>query len=381
MDNEKALPAALGGSIGGTILLFCCLIAYLISQPLSFFSGLDDLLALRQEYLQSVGGSGEALAKIAIEEYEKYGGTACGSNYWPGSAENWCCDFVYWCADQLGYVGEGQIFGPRTGYCPTAISQLAAAGAMIYYPGDGTVPQAGDIIFFSTHYSRPGQASDGVSDWASHVGIVIEGTETTVTTIEGNTGGGGPSGSTISRYTYSLTGSTGGGSYILEFFRPSYPAGSLDSLFYFSIDNPDSTYSGQAMTLTQEEQSGVIRTIYFEYGISLEGSILVAQTIRDNTVYNTGDIKETVTIMYEPYGRHTYWSTRTDDLELDSQSYQNVLAAFDYVFNQGGSAVQHKIFCYYSPYGSIQTDADYQAQFLAPLEFVIQFEEGRWFSY
>ena len=380
--DSKVLPIT-AAALGGTVLLFICLVAYLITLPLSWFTADNqDLLALRQEYQGVGGGSGAALAAVAEQEYARYGGTACGSRYWPGGPEAWCCDFVYWCADQLGYVGQGQPFGTWTAYCPTAVSNLEAAGAEIYYPGDGTVPQPGDIIFFSAAYGRPGRASDGVSTDADHIGIVVEGTDSTVTVVEGNTGGGGPSASKLSRNTYSLTGPSWRSTYILSLWRPCYPRGAGgNGMFYFQISNPDPSYTGCAMDCTEIERAGVIRTLYFEYGMNLEGCILVAQSIRDNSLYNTGSIQNTITRLYQPYGTRTYWTTWTGDMDLGSQAYQNALRAFDYVFVQGGSAVQHKIFCYYTPLGSVQTDADFQRNFQLPLTFVFQLGSARFFSW
>ncbi len=227
MDGGHKALSVTAISIGGIAILFICLIAYLLTLPFSFFTtGHQDLLKLRQEYQGSTGGGGALLAAVAMEEYQHYGNTACGSRYWPNGPEDWCCYFVYWCAGQLGYVGSDGIFGSYTGYCPAAIANLHEAGAEIYYPTDGVAPQPGDIIFFSSHYGRPGRASDGISDWASHIGIVVEGTNTTVTVVEGNTGGGGPASSRLSRNTYQLTSPCWSGTYILSFWRPRYPAGS-----------------------------------------------------------------------------------------------------------------------------------------------------------
>ena len=120
MDGAGKPLTITAATFGGTILIFCCLIAYLISLPLSWFADHEDLLTLRQEYQGTVSGGGAELAAIAESEYAQYGNTSCGSRYWT-APHDWCSDFVYWCADQLGLVGSDQLFGSWTSYVPTAI--------------------------------------------------------------------------------------------------------------------------------------------------------------------------------------------------------------------------------------------------------------------
>lgn len=375
MDSTDKTLLGIGAVIGGGILIFICLIAYIITLPFSFFtSAFSDLLALRQEYL---GTSGATIAAIAEQEYDQYGDTVCGDRYWT-SPHDWCVDFVWWCADQIDLVGSGNLFGSWTSYVPTAIDQLIANGAEYYGPGDGVTPQPGDIITWWGG-GRAGRASDySPGAYGRHIAIAVEATDYSVTVVEGNAGGGGYASSKLRRNTYSLNGLSYGTSYIYLIIRPNYPAssaGGLNNPYYFVISSPDPSYVGHTVTgLTQSQIASIKNTIYGEYGTDLGGAICVAQSIRDNV-----DRSSSIT-----YSNFVTACSYNGGMTSRSESVYNttiVQQAFDYVFNQGGSAVQHPIYCFYAPTSRLQSDADYQALFLLPLEFVIQVGTARFFSW
>lgn len=374
MDGAKKPLTVTAAALGGSILVFCCLIAYLISLPLSWFADHEDLLSLRQEY-QGTGGGAE-LAAIAESEYTQYGNTACGSRYWT-APHDWCADFVYWCADQLGLVGSGQIFGAWTSYVPTAIDQLIDNGAAYFGAGDGVTPQPGDIVTWWGG-GRAGRASDySPGAHGRHIGIAVAGTEGTVTVVEGNSGGGGYNASKLRKNTYPLTSASYGTTYIYLIIRPNYPAGSgdLNSPFYFTLDQPDSSYYGHPVEgLTDKQIAAIKSTIYGEFGGDLGGSICVAQSIRDN-------VDRDPSITYDNFIEKCKYDNGQASRPASVYDTTIVRQAFDYVFNQGGSAVQHPIYCFYTPLGNVQTDADYQALFLSPLEFVYQVGTVRFFSF
>ena len=242
-----------------------------------------DMLEYSAEYagisldLGSYGGStrrrsgGGSMAQLAEQEFESYGGTACGNRYWGSRGpEAWCVDFVYWCANQLGYVGSGNIFGPQIAYVAGMASQLQTAGATFYYPGDGTVPQPGDIIMFWDTAGRPGTASDGIitDDRLCHTGIVVEGTSTTVTIVEGNCGSSNPASSVLKRNTYTFTGkcwtSSGYGDvYIAQFATPQYPStGTLDASDHGAIQDvlKDILYGGASGVMISCDFDGYVNT-------------------------------------------------------------------------------------------------------------------------
>ena len=378
MNTGSKVLAGVTGGVVGFLLFTALLIAYVISLPLSFFEDgdYDDLWNFRQEYYDSInpgGYGGAAIVEIAEREWQEYGGTACGYRYWP-SPGNWCVDFVYWCGNECGYVGDGEIFGPTARNVSAEFDHMMDAGAQIYYPGDGTIPQPGDIIAFWDDIGRPGRASDGVPLYQNllcHTGIVTEGTDTTVTIIEGNAGGGGYTNSTIKKNTYSLTGCSWGNTYICCFARPQYPytglAGSGD--YWFSSHNPgrvqmlvdeDPSYGGHPVSVTDEEMRAIVYTIYREMGTDPDGCMLIAQELRDQFDYLDyigSDYPSWPSVTWERIIRASwnpaYWTTGRN-LRLGSE-HQYAYDAFRWVFEQGNSAIPHKIF------GHMSSDIGFRA--------------------
>ena len=308
------------------------------------------------------GIGGNDIVEVAEREFRDYGGTACGSRYWP-QPEDWCVDFVMWCGNELGYVGASGIFGLGGSNVSAELDSMMGAGAEIYYPGDGTIPQPGDIIAFWDDIGRPGQASDGMPLYQgllSHTGIVTEGADTTVTIIEGNAGGGGYQNSTIRKNTYSLTGCAWGNTYIFCFVRPQYPFSGLagSGEFWFSSHNPervqmladeDPNYGGHPVTVTDEEMRAIVYTIYREMGTDPDGCMLIAQELRDQFDYLDyigSDYPSWSEVTWERIIKASwnpdYWNTGKA-LRIGSE-HQYAYDAFQWVFEQGNSAIPHKLF-------------------------------------
>lgn len=168
--------------------------------------------------------SGGSIAELAQAEYAKNGDLPCGSaywSYWNAPAENWCCDFVYYCADQLGLVGEDRPFGPYTAWVPAAWSQLEAAGAYLFTIYEDT-PQAGDIVFYyDTDYGAARILDSGSA--ACHIGIVLNFENDILRTIEGNAGNADLHHSTVRKCAYpNPYGQAWPGAAVLGFARPAY---------------------------------------------------------------------------------------------------------------------------------------------------------------
>lgn len=133
--------------------------------------------------------TGAGIVKVAIDEYESGEGyeTPMGSNrvkyndwYYgrPAYGEDypWCAVFVSWCAEQCGLLESGTF--PRTAGCANMVGYFQSKGFDFYpnlsltpFGGGSYTPVPGDIIFWS--------------GW-SHVGIIVEVTDNTIVTIEGN---------------------------------------------------------------------------------------------------------------------------------------------------------------------------------------------------
>ena len=151
--------------------------------------------------------NGSLLAKIALAEPDGVpeGGQANKYNY--GSGEPWCAYFVMYCARALG-LSTSVI--PNYPGCPALVSYYKSLNRWQDFTTKYT-PHVGDLIFYST---SPG----GV---ASHIGIVVAATETTVTTREGNTSGGA-----VATHVFNTTnesGLIGNDYYILGYAAPDYP--------------------------------------------------------------------------------------------------------------------------------------------------------------
>lgn len=123
------------------------------------------VLQMAQSQIGTVGGTKYENALLLS------GGSLCiGRGYW-------CANFVWWCFDASGF---GDVFfdGSNNVY-PHLIAE--------YYKSIGRFdnnPQVGDLAFFYWN-SLP-----GISSNITHVGIVESVTANTITTIEGNMGGG-----------------------------------------------------------------------------------------------------------------------------------------------------------------------------------------------
>ena len=130
--------------------------------------------------------------------------------------------------------------------------------------------------------------------------------------------------------------------------------------FLFSITNPDPNYCGRAVQV--EDRAVLEGLIMGEFGTSYEGAVLVAQAIRDSMVstgnYNAGRI-----------AREWGYTAR-----IHSNVNDNVKRAVAYVFDQGGSAVQHSIYYFYASH--LIYSSWHESQ-----KFIIEFGGCRFFSH
>lgn len=129
--------------------------------------------------------------------------------------------------------------------------------------------------------------------------------------------------------------------------------------FLFNITNPDPSYCGRVVQV--EDRAVLEGLIMGEFGTSYEGAVLVAQAIRDSMVstgnYNAGRI-----------AREWGYTAR-----IHSSVNDNVKRAVSYVFDQGGSAVQHSIYYFYASH--LIYSSWHESQ-----KFIIEFGGCRFFS-
>ena len=118
-------------------------------------------------------GGNQAIVEVALTQLGNEGGQPYWSWYGFEGRVEWCACFVSWCADQCGYLESGII--PKFSLCSDGVDWFTANGQ---WQSRSYEPSAGDIILFDWD-------SDGTID---HVGIVEKCENSTVYTVEGNSG-------------------------------------------------------------------------------------------------------------------------------------------------------------------------------------------------
>lgn len=107
--------------------------------------------------------------------------------------------------------------------------------------------------------------------------------------------------------------------------------------FLMSIDNPDPNYVGQAVVLTDYDRDLAERIVMGEIGsLGYNAMALVAQCIRDT--YIKGHYTNIADVLYE----NGYYGSMNI---TPSQTCKDVIR---YIFDEGGSAVQHRVQVFYA---------------------------------
>ena len=149
-------------------------------------------------HINPAGTDAEKLIQVAEHELD-WGFTEDNANnitpygQWYGmNGAAWCAMFVSYCADQAGVDAS---LVPRYAWCPFGMEKYRRAGRY-HKRNSGYIPKKGDIIFF---YSD-------AAGRVTHTGIVVDGDEDTVVTIEGNTAANAVERRTYSRNHYTIDG-------------------------------------------------------------------------------------------------------------------------------------------------------------------------------
>ena len=233
----------------------------------------------------------DLLLKFAENEANYYAenNIAGGQKYWtwaknkgystPGSAWEWCANFVSYCVIECG-LGESaeSTFGDMGGWIKSGGGYLSCTSWRTHMRGlgfaenkasSGYTPQPGDIVIYTTQGE------------CQHIGIVKETHGTTMTTIEGNTGGGKtkytslvavrdkrPISGKLSSWDgavyftppYKITGTTSSG----EVFTPgkSYNQAETEEVLY--------KFLSETMGLNNAACAGIIANIYCESHFSYD---------------------------------------------------------------------------------------------------------------
>ena len=119
----------------------------------------------------------------------------------------------------------------------------------------------------------------------------------------------------------------------------SYSAYTGDVLLY--IGNPDYSYSPSYVSLSSYDRAKLERLVMGEAGtMGFTGCALVAQSIRDAMNLSGTSSIDRIISEYQYFG--------STSIEPNS----DVLNAVSFIFDQNGSAVQHRVLCFYIGYSS-----------------------------
>ena len=113
-------------------------------------------------------------------------------------------------------------------------------------------------------------------------------------------------------------------------------------------------YTGTIIDLSEEDKNMIMHMLLHEFAVSEAGAVLVCQVLRDNMLYNSGfshnsqgycDVETVLrTSFYSEYASD-YHNCSNPNVQ-NAQLQKNAEFAYNYVFKEGKSAVQHKLMCY-----------------------------------
>lgn len=126
--------------------------------------------------------------------------------------------------------------------------------------------------------------------------------------------------------------------------------------FYFPSSKlmvaADASYTGHVVSgTTEQERNAIVYTIFCEMGADAGGSMLVAQELRDVYTYwdnsKSGDSWAMTwqNLICSNHYNPTYWYTGVG-IDPTAEVYSKAYAAYQKVFEQGQSAIQHKLFAH-----------------------------------
>lgn len=264
---------------------------------------------------------------------------------------------VDWCAIYAGWLlQEGGIDLSDYGWSasvPAWQNGLKSKG-LWHERGSTYKPKVGDIVFMNNY---------------GHVGIIIDVKGKKITTSEGNTSAGSGTGawytrSVVSEYTYNYDDS-----YINGYGEVTISSIGSDGNFNLSPTKTDSNYkamsfkSWKGRELTKQERDVLEKTVMGEYGQDYTGACLIAQCMRDALVY--GQCNSVLTLpsdmQYDGYNANN----KPNDISKN---------AIKFVFDEGGTVVQHRILVMYNY--KICTSTWHES-----LNFIVQYGDVRFFDY
>lgn len=132
-----------------------------------------------------------------------------------GSGIDWCAIFVSWCASQVNILDT---LVPRASGAGD-FARCGVARSLGKWYEAGITPLPGDIISFC--WNGLGYQPGRDKYFSNHVGIVLEVKNSTIYTIEGNTGSSSNNSSLVTQKSYNIKNT-----YINGFYRPNWKTSS-----------------------------------------------------------------------------------------------------------------------------------------------------------
>lgn len=303
----------------------------------------------RNNLISSASGSSNIVA-LAHQQLGNGGQKYCDELN-NGTLVDWCCIYAGWLLQRGGGINLSE-YG-YSAAVPSWKQELKNRG--LWIERGSYRPKIGDIAIMNN---------------IGHVGIVIDVSDTGFTTSEGNTAAGqGPGAyctrSIVSEYTYSYDDT-----YINGFGKVSIKNTNTSGDFNLSTTSVDSNYKAVSFkqwagrSLTKKEREILEQTITGEFGSDYTGSCLIAQCLRDALVYGYCDKVENLPskMRYDGY------------YAANSKTCDNAKKAVEYVFDNGGVVVQHRIIVMYNP--TICTSAWHEQQ-----HYIVTCCDVRFFDY
>ncbi len=143
----------------------------------------------------------------------------------------------------------------------------------------------------------------------------------------------------------------------------SYVSGSTSTGYLLDIDNPDPNYTSYAIHLSDRDRDLAERIVMGEAGnTGYTGMALVAQCLRDTFVM--GGYSDIATVI----SKHGYYGSTSI---TPTQTCKDVV---NYIFDQGGAAVQHRTLVFYA--SNYCSSSWHESQ-----EFVCQYGYVRFFDF
>lgn len=133
--------------------------------------------------------------------------------------------------------------------------------------------------------------------------------------------------------------------------------------FLLKIDHPDPNYRGEKVSLTEQDRKVLAHLVMGETGTEgFTGCALLAQSVRDAMLhFGFETVEETIASM-----QYSGWYA--------GEANQDVYDAISYIFDQGKSAVQHRILVMYAENAC-------EGDWHETQNFVVQYGVVRYFDY